>query len=223
MTGTPPTGAGADQPPPPPRTVAPTAESMANRAAFAALVDASLESTRTSAEKWRTGLAALVTLVTTALLLKGPEAANDLGTGWRVTVTVLLGTGLILAVAGLWFALSAASGVPSTTSYDAIIGKYRSVKAFQVAEANTAARQLTVARLAVVAALLLLMAGMFSWWWAPKAAGIASVTVTTGNGSVCGELVTADHGEMRLTVAGTNVPQVIRMRDIVAMKTGRGC
>lgn len=201
----------------------PTAASLADRAAFAALVDASLECTRSSAEKWRTGLAALVTLVTTALLVKGPEAANDLPAGWRIAVTALLGVGLILAVTGLWLGLSAASGVPSSVTYDDIKKSHRSVKAFQIAEATTAAHQLAKARLAVIAALILLMAGMFTWWWAPKADAPASLTVTTDTGTVCGELITADGGELRLKVADQSAPQVIPFDEVANMKQGTGC
>ena len=196
---------------------------MANRAAFAALVDASLESTRGSAEKWRTGLAALVTLVTTALLVKGPEAANDLPVGWRIAVTALLGVGLVLAVVGLWLALSAASGIPSTVTYDTIMTSYRSVKAFQIAEASAAARQLARARVLLIAALVLLMAGMFTWWWAPKQSEPAALTVTTPTGTVCGELISADGGRLRLTVTGRAAPHVIRFSDVEDLQVSNGC
>jgi hypothetical protein len=196
---------------------------MANRAAFAALVDASLDSTRASAEKWRTGLAALVTLVTTALLVKGPEAINNLPTTWRIAVTALLGIGLFLALVGLWLALSATSGMPSAVTYDAIMASHRSVKAFQISEANTVAKQLVWARIAAIAAMTLLVSGMLISWWAPRAERSTLLTVTTRTGSLCGELITADRGELRLTVTGEAAPHVIRFDDVVSMKVGVGC
>ena len=186
--------------------------------------NSSLTDTRASAEKWRTGLAALVTLVTTALLIKGPENAANIETGWRVALTLMLSAGLVLAVIGLWLALSAASGVPSTVTFDAVVQQYGSVKAFQVAEASAAARQLTHARPLIMASLGLLISGMVIWWWAPETKPDKPVIeVSTVNGTACGHITSADQAAIRLDVAGESAPRVIPFSTIRNLAVAENC
>ena len=96
----------------------PSLSDIADKEAFAAMVQSSIIDVRASAEKWRTGMAALVSLVTAGLLLKGPESTKGLSTCWRVAVSVLLIGGLALAITGLWRALTAAAGTPTAYDYD---------------------------------------------------------------------------------------------------------
>ncbi|MDQ3152790.1 MAG: plasmid pRiA4b ORF-3 family protein [Actinomycetota bacterium] len=70
----------------------------------------SLPAVRASAEAWRSGLTAFLTLVTTEVIIKGRDTTAGLPTSWRVLVTVLIGGGLALAVAGLWRVLAAQAG-----------------------------------------------------------------------------------------------------------------
>lgn len=145
----------------------PTPSSLAAIDDFNKLVDSSLTDTRAAAEKWRTGLASFVTLVTTALLIKGPQQTTDITTGWRIVITATLGAGVVFALGGLWAALSAAAGIPSTIQFDSIIKTFGSVRAFQIAQANSAVRLLKIARRLILVSLTLLFCGMFTWWWAP--------------------------------------------------------
>jgi hypothetical protein len=69
--------------PPKPRR-APSQADLRAREDSDELVAESVTQVRDSAEKCRTRMAALVTLVTTALLLKGLEKAADLPTNWRI-------------------------------------------------------------------------------------------------------------------------------------------
>ena len=95
----------------------PTPDQIADRERWEAMTSASMSSVQAAAERWRTGLAAFVTLITGGLLIKGPQAASDLTTGWRIVITLLAGAGLVLAVVGLWLALRAAAGAPGSVSY----------------------------------------------------------------------------------------------------------
>src|SRR6185437_12399060 len=118
----------ASQPPAPPRyrkpAAGPTAESLADRARWQELSEQSLSSAQAAAEKWRAGLAAFVTLATGGLLLKGPSAASDVTTGWRIALTILALGGLLTAIAGLWLALQAAAGAPAKLNLTEVVARY---------------------------------------------------------------------------------------------------
>lgn len=209
------------QPPRPPGP--PTPSSMQDVADFAALVATSLTDVRSTAEKWRTGLAALITLTTTALLIKGPENARDLSTGWRSAVTAALIAGLSLAVAGLWRALEAAAGTPEAVTLDAILARHGSVKAFRIAQANAAITALRSARRLVMASIVLLTIGILGWWWAPVTEDAPVLNITTGGKSVCGEVDSADHGAIRLQVRGEADPRTIPLSQVENLAVAASC
>lgn len=146
---------------------APTPADLAERDEFQKLVAESLPSVRASAETWRNGLAAFVTLVTTAVVIKGRSTTADMSTSWRIAITILIALGLALAVVGLWQALAAQAGAPEVLTLADIHTRYGSVQAYQVATALRAARRLAFARYAVAAALTSLLTGIVFTWWAP--------------------------------------------------------
>ncbi|WP_225860531.1 hypothetical protein [Streptomyces triticiradicis] len=146
----------------------PTAADLAERDRFQAMVRESLPSVRASAEAWRNGLAAFVTLTGSAVVIKGRTTTADLSVPWRLAVTVLIGGGLALAVTGLWHALAAQSGTrPLAVTLTDIHREYGSMDAFELALAIRAARRLTLARRAVALALACLFIGTALTWWAP--------------------------------------------------------
>jgi hypothetical protein len=191
--------------------IGPSAEDLQQRERWNAYVESSLDTATASAEKWRTGLGAFVTLVTTGLLIKGPEAASDLRTGWRIALTVLLGGGLALAVMGLWLALMAAAGSARPRSLEQLMSEFGSIDLMKVALARKAVRFLRGARGLVAVALVMLGAGLITWWWAPKAAPspAAYVKVSTEKGDYCGVLTSADESTFVLAVAGVKAPQQV--------------
>src|ERR1700733_12850339 len=84
--------------------------SAADREAFDALAKEALPAVRSMAAAWRTGLTALITLVTTGIILKGRTDTTNLTVPWRIAVTLAIGAGLALAIMGLWHALAAEVG-----------------------------------------------------------------------------------------------------------------
>jgi hypothetical protein len=156
---------------PPPKyrkpSAGPTAESLQDRTRWQELSEHSLAATQAAAEKWRTGLAAFVTLATGGLLLKGPSAASDVATGWRIALTILALGGLLAAIAGLWLALQAAAGMPAKLNLTDVVAKYGGVRQFEVACALTASARLRLARFVIAGSLLLFVAAIGTWWWAP--------------------------------------------------------
>lgn len=219
--GTAATPAVAEKPAARPRPV-----SAADREAFDALAKDALPAVRSMAAAWRTGLAALITLVTTGIILKGRTDATSLALPWRIAVTLAVGAGLALAILGLWHALAAEAGARARLhTLDDILARYASVQAYQVGQAAAAARRLQAARIVVAAALGLLLAGVLLTWWAPAAPASppAYLKVTYPGGTVCGTLQSADGGIVRLTVAGAHQPVTIPLTTVTNLAVTPTC
>ncbi|RLK58769.1 hypothetical protein [Actinokineospora cianjurensis] len=196
--------------------------SRAEHAAFAALVAESLPAVRASAAAWRTGLTALVTLITAAVVLQGRRATADLTPWWLLAVTVLIGGGLACCAAGLWRVLAAEAGSRTTTLTLADIHtRHGSVAAYQAALAVKAGKQLRQARGLVAVALCLLFAGTAATWWAPPAPKL--LKVTHGGTTTCGPLQSADGGRVRITLPGTNAFSDIRFTDVTGIAVVPSC
>jgi hypothetical protein len=98
-------------------------------------------------------LTALVTLVTTGIILKGRTDTTTLTLPWRIAVTLAIGAGLALAIVGLLHTLAAEVGARTRLhTLDDIRDQYASVQAYQVGQA-AAGRRLQTARTLVAAAL----------------------------------------------------------------------
>ncbi len=216
-----------DETPPPYRLpdAAPSAADIDNRDRWNALVDESLKSAQEAAEKWRTGLAAFVALVTGGLLLKGPTEAQDLSVRWRLAVTVLAIGGLVAAMVGLWLALRAAAGTPANLNLPRVVAQYGGVAEFMVVSAQKAANYLRFAKLLVAVALTLLVSGVTLWWWAPPVGGEppAYLRVDFAEENACGKLLSADRRRLRLAVEGESVPRSIPLADVENLRILPSC
>lgn len=189
----------------------PTASEVDDQQLWEKISTTSLTSVQAAAEKWRTGLAAFVTLVTGGLLIKGPDAAAKLPTGWLLALTLLAASGLLAAVSGLWLALLAAAGSPSRLNLAAVVAKYGGVRQFEIACAETASANLRRARNLVGISLLLLGAAVITWWWAPVQSDDppALIRIDDGGKGACGELLSADNGKLRVQVDGEEHPRSV--------------
>jgi hypothetical protein len=205
---------------------APTPSDLAERDAFAALVNDSLPMIRASAETWRNGLAAFVTLVTAAVAIKGRDTTADLAWQWRLVVASLTFGGLLIAVLGLWQALGAQAGTRAgKQTFHDVQDTYGSVAAYKVSLATTAARRLGIARRAVAVALALILAGICAAWLAPSRTvqPPAALRVDHGGTATCGTLASADGGYMRLQVKGYNDPVAIALTEITNITVVATC
>jgi hypothetical protein len=215
-----------DRPPPyrePHR--APSATDVQDRDRFQALADTSLARVQAAAESWRTGMAGLVSLITAGLFIKGPDAAQDLTTEWRVALTLLAGGGLAAATFGLWHALHGAVGVPEEQQVTDILHRHGSVAAFEVAQARAAAARLRLARGALKCALVLLGLAVLSWWWADQTppSPPAMIQVTTPNTTICGQLVTADQQRIRVKLDGESTIHEIPFTTVQDLRLRATC
>ncbi|MET7703110.1 hypothetical protein [Streptomyces sp. NPDC005485] len=208
-------------------TRGPTPFDLAERDAFAALSAASLDAVRSSAETWRNGLSAFITLVTTGVVIKGRDTTSALPTEWRAALTALIGGGLLVAILGLWQALGAQAGTrPRATTLNAVHSRYGSVAAYKVALANIAAARLRRAQYLVAVALALLLAGIGVTWWAPaESTGDKPVYLKVAHQgrTSCGTLRSADGGMLRLKSPGRHEPAVIPLGDVTNIEVVRSC
>lgn len=191
---------------------APTPSDLAERDAFAALVNDSLPMIRASAETWRNGLAAFITLVTAGVAISGRDTTADLPWHWRVIVASFTLGGLLIAVFGLWQALGARAGATAgKQTFREVQDIYGSVAAYKVSLAITAARRLSIARRAVAVALTLILVGICTAWLAPTRAAqpTGALHVDPHETATYGTLVSEDSQYLRLTVKGCNDSPVI--------------
>jgi len=167
---------------------APTKTDLDERDRFAKLTAGSVETVRASAQTWRNGLTAFITLVTTGVVIKGRDTTSGLASGWRAIVSVLIGGGLLLAVLGLWQALAAEAGTDAKKqTLQDIRAVHGTLTTYEVHLAAKAANRLQWARRAVAGAVAFLLAGITVTWWAPTAGTRpgASTTVTYGHAVSC--------------------------------------
>jgi hypothetical protein len=153
---------------------------------------------RGSAQAWRNGLTAFISLVTTGIVIKGRDTTAGLTIGWRILVTVLIGGGLLLAVLGLWQALTAEAGTaPKSQTLQDIRTDHGTLAAYETYLATQAARRLQWGQRAVVVAITFLLAGIIAIWWAPTTtpSAAASMAVTKER-----HIVIPDAHQLRLTV-----------------------
>ena len=167
---------------------------------WARMVAASPDTVRNSAKTWQAALAAFVTLVTTGVVIKGPDTTADLPTVWRVVVTFLVGGGLVLAVLGLWMTVTAEAGThPKLQKLQDIRAEYGTLTSYEVFLAEQTGRRLARGIVAAGIALIMLIAGIVVSWLAPAASQQDSfLTVTYGRVSTCGIPQASPAGELIL-------------------------
>jgi len=195
---------------------------MAQRAAFDDMSRKSATDVAASAERWRNGLAALTTVITAGLLIKGPANAADLTFWWRVGLTTLFGAGILASIAGTWLALRAAAGVPTSMTFSDLVRRYGAVDLYRLLLADKAAQSLRRARICAVIALVLLGVGVLAWWWAPAATS-ALVQVDHAGGQACGTIVSSDNTGLRLATRDNTARTTIAWSTITSIKPVKNC
>ena len=184
----------------------PTSQDVEDIREWNELLDRSVTEVQASAQKWRDGLAALVTLLTGGLVLTGPASTQTLPDKWRFVVVSAVGLGVAAACVGLWMALRASAGAPGLVQLRELTAGGRSVRSYRVSRAVNAACWLRRARRAVAVALALLLIGILAWWSAPSKDPAPLVRITTDGQPVCGKLSSADHQVLVVKVEGERDP-----------------
>jgi hypothetical protein len=143
---------------------------------------------RGAAEKWTATLAALLGLVGTILLVKGPDEVGKLPTAAQYLIGALLLFALIAAVRATVLAAYAAQGTPEDLEYPngAKLRKEERRWAEESKQKLTASRQITL-----VAVGLIALAVLVGWVWPQSSSSSGStVLLTPAQGQpLCGTLV----------------------------------
>ena len=205
---------------------APSKADLDERDRYAKLTAGSIQIVRGSAQAWRTGLTAFITLVTTGVVIKGRDTTAGLASDWRALVTVMIGGGLLLAVLGLWQALAAEAGTdPKTQTLQDIRAVHGTLINYEVYLAAKAARRLQWGRRAVAGAVTLLLAGIAVTWWAPATAPPPAVyiAVTHRQGMTCGSLLPGGAGQLRLIIHDSRNPVIIPFSLITSVALTTAC
>lgn len=195
--------------------------------AWQALTDETAPRTQATAAAWRTGLAGFITLVTSALIFKGPEI-GEVGSPAKWVIIGLLVFGIAASVIGLWFALRAEAPRQGRISFDTLIEEHHSIKNYTQYLADRSTEALNKAKWLVGIALALFVAGSVIWWSSPTASPKPSklrITTTEASpaGSICGEALEAPAGQVLIKVNDATTPTAVNLTDIESLKLVNSC
>lgn len=199
----------------------PTAADLEEEAAWTTLVTDQLTTVRKSAENWRTGLAAIVSVITASWVIKGPADVQSLERPASYGVGILLALGLASAIFGAWMCITAANGKPSLVTRDEI-HTLGGISGFSLSRAKAAARQLRLAQGATVLALVLLASSIGLTWYGPRATSVSLDVERRNLPSVCGTLVAFRDGYVDLKPPGA-LTMRIRLDDIIGLRGVSTC
>ncbi|MEU5683527.1 hypothetical protein [Streptomyces venezuelae] len=184
------------------------------------LLDEELSRVRQQAESWRNGLAALLALLTTVGVVKGPDSIQGLTAGTRRTVGILLLGGLALAALGAFLAMRAAFGMPRRRLAEA------SLEELLVRQRTVTRRAVTDLRRAIVAgftALAAVTAAVGLTWYGERVAAPGFRVVETSGTARCGELLSMDEKFVRIRVSGAEERRIQLSRVVSAKPVPGGC
>ncbi|WP_454810633.1 hypothetical protein [Paenarthrobacter nitroguajacolicus] len=207
------------------RRSGPTPVSVAAGIEWDQLTAESLRDTRASANRWRDGLAALVTLVTAGLVVSGPANLDGIALEWRVPIIALIVGGLFATVFGLIFALQASAGRPRAITFEEFADRYGTRSALHAVDVEFARKDLRKAQRLAIPGLFAIILGTGVWVVSPVPAKTppAFAEVSTQSERICGTLTSGDGGEIVMAVNGEKVAVHIPYAQIVNMRVVSEC
>jgi len=172
-----------------------------------------LDLARKQADTWRMGLAALTTLLTGVLVVKGRDDASTLTLRFQVVVAVLLGLALVLLLWATIWVSRALAGPPG----EEILLTGEGLERWTHSEVRKISKALFwVPQLAVASVLMVATAVAFTWFAPTRDASPTSlVQVTFPSGHSCGELIGVSG--RRLVVRTTGGTTLIPLSGISAI------
>jgi hypothetical protein len=151
-----------------------------------------LERVRKAAENWRTGLAAIIALITTVSVVKGNDVITDLPSHWQWTVAGLLVGALVTAGLGAYLAMRAAYGLPKP-------GPASEVRRWRREQAKGAVSDLQGAIILSFVTLVLLALAVGFTWFGKEDSSAGFLKVSTDSTDICGSLKKADGSTLSIT------------------------
>lgn len=185
----------------------PTPLALAEDEAWSSLVATQLTDMRKTAESWRTGLVALIGLITTLSLVKGPEDVNGLDQGVAYAVGLLLLLALACAAVGAWTSLTAAYGRPSIMTREAF-HDLGGIDGYRLEMARKSASNLRLAQVATVATLIFLALAVGLTWYGPRFTSVTLYVESKSRPNICGKLMSSRDGYMVLKPSASQAVRV---------------
>jgi hypothetical protein len=186
-----------------PPTRLPTVAGVAQEQLIQAAASSQLANTRKTAENWKTGLAALLAVLTGALFLKGKESIGDYAVWVQVLIGLTFGFGAFCALAGAVRALRAAYGVPEIVTVQSI-QEEGGLEVHNFKAAKKSIGDLSSAKALTFWSLILIGAGIGLTWFGPSAPKEPAAFLRAnlvGADPVCGELTDSGPRSLRLKLA----------------------
>jgi hypothetical protein len=156
---------------------------------------------RKQADTWRTGLAAVTTLLTGVLVVKGKSDASALPMSYQVCVAVLLAAALALLLAATMWLSRALAGPPD----EQILLTGEGLEEWTAGEVRKVAKALFWSPGMAAASVILVAAAVGITWFAPAVQPGPDgplVRVTTTSGGSCGALVAETREEVIVAPSG---------------------
>lgn len=171
-----------------------------------------LERIRKNAADWRTGIAGLLTVVTTALVFKPPEKVSSYPLELQIILGAIALAAAVDGAVGLWLLLKAAHGdIEEITAEE--VEKEGGYEGWMRAQTRAAADQLRRGR-QLTAASAVLVGGLIGIaWFAPQSPddppAYVRVTEIGADTSQCGTLQVADAKGVTFKVKEERDPQTV--------------
>jgi hypothetical protein len=207
-------------------TEAPKAGVSRDLQAWQKLTNEGPESASAASATWRNGLAGFVTLLLSVLVLKGTDV-GDVAEPYRWIAIVGLVLGALLAIVGLWKALSAEAPLETNGNFDALVRRHNSVAEYLQTVAAQSWKKLDQARFFIGLSLASILVGIIAWWVAPSTSTEGKVSITwhahNGSRTDCGSLVPAAPRTVAVQANGRSDVVAVPASDIVEMKQVAAC
>ena len=174
-----------------PTTIAGERESAEIAAAFGD----PLKSVRAAADSWQKGLAGLLGVVTSILLLKGADSVAKIDHDWAVAAAVVLAVAALAAMLATVQLLSAAYGMPSPSGLEEI--RRKTLYVWRYEQATAAAKQLRDGQKLLLFSVFLVGATVVVMWFAPAPEASPAYQVVDDDGN-CGQLEKASNGQLKI-------------------------
>lgn len=199
----------------------PTPASLAEDGDWQALLGTQLADTRKIAENWRTGLAALLGLVTVFSAVKGEAAISGLEFRYAVATGVLLLMGVCVAVIGALASLRAAYGTPRAVSRGELLST-GGLPGYRYELACQAVSDLRWARWTTLTSLVCIIAAISVTWYGPRPAQAIIDVERTGSPHVCGKLVASADGYIDIELSSAEATRIAN-KDILSINAVSEC
>jgi len=208
---------------PPAQTIRPPRPSNEENAAINAYQAKMNDTSLQALAIWRGGFAAVLALASGGLTISALGHLDKAELIWRVLMAVCVVAGTGLGVWALMIVLRAevGTGVLVMSHEDVILSG--GPLALETARATAAAKRMHRSQSIGIASVVAFLAALGVLWLAPTSPPTPYLQIDQAGQTICGKILSADGGEVKLQVADRPYPIVFRLTDITNMAVVMTC